>query len=42
MSQDRLSSLALIYIEKELAIKIDLQALVEQFGSINGRQMKFK
>ena len=33
MGQDRLSSLALIHLEKELANDIDIKIVIDQFGS---------
>ena len=33
MGQDRLSSLAIIHIEKELADEIDLDTVIDQFGT---------
>ena len=42
MCQKRLSSLALISIEKELGNKVNVDEMVEQFGSVSGRQMAFE
>ena len=34
MCQERLSSLAVIYIEKELTQKIDFEKVIDRFGSV--------
>ena len=42
MSQNRLSGLALLSIEKETASKVDLDKLIDTFASVNiRRQRKF-
>ena len=42
MCQERLSSLAVIYIEKELTQKIDFEKVIDRFGSIKNRRLLFK
>ena len=42
MSQERLSSLAVIHTEKELAQKIDFDRVIDRFGSIKNLRLLFK
>ena len=41
IGQDRLSSLAILNIENEYINLIDLEAVIDEFGNIKNRRMKF-
>ena len=41
IGQDRLSSLAILNIENEYINLIDLDAVIDEFGNIKNRRMKF-
>jgi hypothetical protein len=41
MGQERLSSLSLIQVEKELTKSIKLESVIDKFGSMSNRKMKF-
>jgi len=42
MSNERLSGLALLSIERELADNIDFDSTINRFASLNSRRKKFK
>ena len=42
MSQDRLNSLALIYIENDFLKNIDYEQIINDFTAKNARRMIFK
>ena len=41
MEEDRLSSLAIIHIEKELANEIDSDKVIDKFASLADRRLQF-
>jgi hypothetical protein len=41
MEQDRLSSLSIISIEKELSKKIEINDIIDQFAAVKDRKLQF-
>ena len=41
MYADRLNAIAMLYIERELAEKIDFSVVIEKFAKVKKRKFKF-